>query len=83
MEVVVHATVYVRAGSMEEAQEKARRLERTAIEVDGGDIDGRPFETLFEDEETEVSFSPAMTVGRVASRSIDVAYDPDEKEDAE
>lgn len=77
VDVRVYATVYVRAGSADEALAIARGLELSTIEVDGGgdvEVSGLSFD---DPDLPDVSLSPAMTIvgpddDAVASEAGDV-----------
>lgn len=69
MGVTIHATVYVKANSPEEAMQNARCVQNACIEVKpgGGDVEISGLE--FTDPDLPlVSLSPAMTVGDVETK---------------
>jgi len=78
IDVNVCATAYVKARNPDEAAVRVRTLTGDALLVSGPGIDGRPFEDLLADtdEDTTITLSPHMTIGKPACFLIDLVYDP-------
>jgi hypothetical protein len=73
IEVQLYATAYVKAETEAEALIIAQGLEHDGIYADSDDFDGLPYTHL----EAAVTFSPAMTVGKVLDDEPEEVHDYD------